>query len=162
PHPTNPGKYLEFSTGVEVPRHWTPEKDPPPDAFTAAAKLVVKHYLPASDSHPIRTTWDQAMAHLEDTPDLRPDSIRGYRTAGRAVRAVLDTRGPADVTPALAHTWKRQFLAGRYTWGKASDAKSYARSPTSCTTYLRSLRSLWSKHWKPAGFVKSNPWLDVP
>jgi hypothetical protein len=161
-HPTNPTKYMELSTGVEVPRNWTPERDPPPDAFTQAAKLIAEHHLPAADAHPIRATWDEAIAHLGATPDLRPDSIRGYLTAVRAVRAVLDTRGPVDVTVELAHRWKRAFLSGRYVRGKASDAATYPRSPTSCTTNLRSLRSLWSKHWKPAGFVRSNPWLEVP
>jgi integrase len=27
---------------------------------------------------------------------------------------------------------------------------------------LRHLRSLWKKHWKPAGLVTANPWADVP
>lgn len=83
-------------------------------------------------------------------------------TAVKAVRAIIDTKGPNDITVELAHKFKREFLTGTYARGGEPDAAQYKRSPTSCTTYLRSLRSLWQRHWKPAGFVRSNPWLEVP
>ncbi len=66
------------------------------------------------------------------------------------------------MTAAHAHRFKRDYLAGTYSRGRSSDAQKFKRSPTSCTTYLRSLRSLWSKHFRPLGHVTDNPWLDVP
>jgi integrase len=100
---------------------------------------------------------------LAGPPDLRPDSIRGYKTAVAALRrTVPGLTGPAGVTAEVAHRFKREFLSGSYARGKASDARTYKRSPTSCRTYQRSLRSLWSKHFKPLGYVKDNLWLDVP
>lgn len=152
----NPGpgpKYLEISTG----------RTSEADAHTEAAKIVLRYYAPTVPQLNRRATWDEALAHLDDTPDLRPDSVRGYRTAVKAVRTILPlVKGPGEITPDHAHQFKRDYLNTRYTRGHASDARRYARTPTSCTTYLRSLRSLWAKHWKPAGFVKSNPWAEVP
>lgn len=90
-------------------------------------------------------------------------SIRAYRTAVKALCKVLpDLAGPADVTAPMAHRFKREYLASSYARGKASDARTYKRSPTSCMTYLRCLRSLWSKHFRPLGHVKDNPWMEVP
>lgn len=156
------GKFIEPSTKVEVPKSWTPDRDPPPDFYIEAAKLIVKTYLPREQDHPIKATWETAVEHLKKTPDLRPDSIRGYLTAVKAVRAIIDAPGPNDITTELAHRFKRDFLTGTFARGHAADATRYKRTPTSCTTYLRSLRSLWQRHWKPAGFVRSNPWLEVP
>jgi hypothetical protein len=128
-----------------------------------ARRLIDEEYRPALPPEPKKSTWDEVLAELDKTPDLRPDSIRAYRTAVNQLRKVLpDLAGPADVTTAAAHRFKREFLAGTYARGKASDAQKYWRSPTSCTTYLRALRSLWSKHLKPVGHVSDNPWLDVP
>ena len=66
--------------------------------------------------------------------------------------------GPADITPAFAARFPAACLNSRYRCGNASDAASYKRSPTSVNSYLRSLRSLLGKHWKPKGFVTANPW----
>ena len=123
----------------------------------------VRHLL-----HPVRRGTPPA--HLgpgswtnSTTSDLRPDSIRGYKTAVAALRrTVPGLTGPAGVTAEVAHRFKREFLSGTYARGKASDARTYKRSPTSCRSYQRSLRSLWSKHFKPLGYIKDNPWLDVP
>lgn len=152
PHPTIAGKYIELSTGCTTET----------DAHTEAAKLVLRHYAPTLPIDGTKFTWDQAIDHLKGTPDLRPDSIRGYVTAVRAVRAIIEVKAPSDITEELAHRFKREFLKGTFARGKASDAAQYTRTPTSCTTYLRSLRSLWQRHWKAAGFVRSNPWLEVP
>jgi hypothetical protein len=132
------------------------------DALNAVGDIIEDVFRPVVEIQ-APSSWDQSLADLDRTPDLRPDSIRAYRTAVKALRMVFpELAGPRDVTPALAHRFKRQFLAGTYTRGKASDAARYSRSPTSCTTYLRCLRSLWRKHFKPLGHVTDNPWLDVP
>jgi integrase len=133
------------------------------EARQAATDIISKEYRPVMPAEPSKATWDTVLYDLDRTTDLRPDSIRAYRTAVQALRSVLpDLTGPADVTATLAHRFKRNILAGTYTRGKASDAKEYRRSPTTCTTYLRSLRSLWAKHFKPLGHISDNPWLDVP
>ena len=44
-HPTE-DKYVQHSTGVEVPKKWKPHQDVPNDARIAAAKAVVKWYNP--------------------------------------------------------------------------------------------------------------------
>ena len=96
-------------------------------------------------------------------PDLRPASIQAYRTAVDSLRRLYpDLAGPAAVTPAVADRFPSKCATTVYKRGKASDAAAYKRSPTSVNNRLRHLRSLWKKHWKPAGFVTANPWADVP
>lgn len=133
------------------------------EARQAAADIISAEYrrhLPAAQAD---VGWEVALASLDQTPDLRPESVRAYRTAVNAFRKELpEVDGPAGVTAALAHKFKRDYLAGTYCRGRASDAKRFRRSPTSCQTYLRCLRSLWSKHFRPLGYVRDNPWLDVP
>ncbi len=132
-------------------------------ARQAATDIITEAYRPVMPAEPSHATWETVLAELDKTPDLRPESIRSYRTAVKALRKLLPgVVSPADVTTILAHRFKREFLAGTYSRGRASDATKYKRSPTSCTTYLRCLRSLWSKHFRPLGYVKENPWLDVP
>jgi hypothetical protein len=132
PHSSIQGKYVEASTGVAVPKKWTPDKAPPSDAFNEARKLIAQHYRPTLPADPRKTTWDEAIEHLKKTPDLRPDSIRGYLTAVRAVRRILEPQGPNDITEQLAHQFKRDFLSGTFKRGRASDAASYSHTPTSC------------------------------
>lgn len=147
------GNRVERSTGCQTKAQ----------ARQAATTIIAEAYRPVMPAEPSHATWETVLVELDRTPDLRPESIRTYRTAVKVFRKVLpEVAGPADVTTALAHRFKREFLAGGYARGKASDAKTYKRSPTSCTTYLRCLRSLWSKHFRPLGLVTDNPWLDVP
>lgn len=110
-----------------------------------------------------RSPWSAAIADLEATPDLRPESIRAYKTAITAVRSLFpDLTGPADVTEEIATRFKREFLAGTFKRGKADNPTAYKRSPTTCATLLRSLRSLWTKHFRPFGQVTANSWREVP
>jgi integrase len=147
------GKRVERSTA-----HKTKSK-----AITAGQDIIEEVYRPAAPVEPAKSSWDAALADLDRTPDLRPDSIRGYRTAVKSFRKIFpEVASPADVTPALAHQFKLRYQSEEYARGNASDAKTYKRSPTSCTSYLRCLRSLWKKHFKPLGHVKDNPWLEVP
>ncbi|VTR93342.1 integrase family protein : : Phage_integrase [Gemmata massiliana] len=147
------GKRVERATGCRTKG----------EAREAAPQIIEEEYRPALPPEPSKANWDTVLNELESTLDLRPDSVRAYRTAIGALRAALpELTGPADVTNALAHQFKRKFLSGTYARGKASDAKRYTRSPTSCTTYLRALRSLWHKHFRPLGYVTENPWHEVP
>lgn len=151
--PANPEKYLELSTGCRTEN----------DAHIQAAKLVLKAYQPTMPANPRVTGWDEAVAELERTPGLRPDSVRNYRTVINVLRSILpDVNGPFQITQEHAHRFKRLYLSGRTTRAKGEDAKKHARSATSCRTYLRSLRSLWNVHFKELGYVATNPWLNVP
>jgi integrase len=132
------------------------------DAHIEAAKLVLKTYRPLIPANPRSTTWDKALAELIKSPGLRPDSIRNYRTVIQVLRSILpETNGPNEITVEHATRFKRLYLQGTTVRGKGDSAKKRARSPVSCRTYLRSLRSLWSRHFKELGYVRENPWLDV-
>jgi integrase len=147
------GKRVERATGYQMKG----------EARNAAKDIIETVYRPALPAEPTKACWETVLAELDRTPDLRPDSIRDYRTAVKALRRIFpELKGPAEVTTAIALRFKRQYLSDTYARGKASDAKQYKRSPTSCTTYLRSLRSLWSKHFSEHGYVTDNPWRDVP
>lgn len=146
------GKRVERATGC----------DRKGDARQRAEFLIHAAYAPISDV-PASATWAEALADLDQTPDLREGSIYGYTTAVDAVRRLFpDLPGPAAVTPAVAARFPALCLSTRYRRGKASDAASYKRSPTTVNSLLRTLRSLWSKHWRPKGYVTSTPWKDVP
>jgi integrase len=146
------GKRVERATGCRTKG----------EARDVSPGIIDQEFKPAATTVPAKADWDAALADLDKTPDLRPDSIRAYRTAVKAFRTLFpDVAGPADVTAAVAHQFKLRYQSEPYARGKASDAKTYKRSATSCKTYLRSLRSLWKKHFKPLGHVKSNPWLEV-
>jgi hypothetical protein len=148
------GRRVERATGC----------DKKGEARTAAEFVIASAYAPPGRAAPA-ATWDEVLADLDGTADLRPDSVRDYRTAVGAVRALLpDLSGPAAVTPAIAHRFPAKCLSTAYKRGKASDAARYRRSPTSVNSYLRSLRSLWGrKHWgRPGGPVAANVWADVP
>ncbi|AWM38290.1 hypothetical protein C1280_15720 [Gemmata obscuriglobus] len=124
--------------------------------------MIDEEYRAALPPEPSKATWDAVLTDLDRTPDLRPDSVRAYRTAVKALRDIFpELAGPADVTVPLAEQFKRKFMSGTYARGKASDAKRYTRSKTSCATYLRCLRSLWQKHFKPLGHVDGNPSREV-
>ena len=132
------------------------------EARETCSAIIDAEYRAALPPEPSKATWDIVLADLDRTPDLRPDSVRAYRTAVKAMRDIFpELAGPADVTVPVAEQFKRKFMAGTYARGKASDAKRYTRSKTSCATYLRCLRSLWQKHFKPLGHVDRNPWREV-
>lgn len=114
---------------------------------------------------PIRTeaTVGQFLAELEAKPDLKPETLRGYAIAFRAIieeifgieggREKYDHKGGgharwiarinairlADVTPAKVQEWKRAFIA------RAGDDPVKQRSArTSFNSFLRRAKSLFS------------------
>lgn len=146
------GKRVERATGC----------DKKGEARQAAEVIITSAYAPL-DERQQDATWDEALAHLDAVPDLRADSIKAYRTAVDSLRRLYpDLAGPAAVNAAVAARFPAKCATTVYKRGKASDAAAYKRSPTSVNNRLRHLRSLWKKHWKPAGLVTANPWADVP
>ncbi|MGL6074887.1 MAG: tyrosine-type recombinase/integrase [Fimbriiglobus sp.] len=133
------------------------------DARAAAEIIILRAYQPP-ESRQTSASWQEALADLDNSADLRPDSIRGYRVAVEALLKIEPTlKSPNELTLAIAHRFAAKCLSTPYQRGHASDAKRFRRSPTSVNSYLRSLKSLWGrKHWgRPGGFVTSNPWDDV-
>ncbi|MBX9627565.1 MAG: hypothetical protein K2X82_27440 [Gemmataceae bacterium] len=126
------------------------------DARTAAGRIINEAYTPPEAPPPQTTTWDTAVAELGQTPGLRPDTLRNYRTVIRVFRSLIPApTGPGDVTVADATRFKRLYLSTPTARGRRP------RTPVSCRTYLRSLRSLWAKHFRELGYVGSNPWAEV-
>lgn len=112
------------------------------DAHLEARRLIAETYRRKPRE---KVTLSTA---LDGIAGLRPDTLRGYRCALSALSRLLPRiTSPEQVTPELAHTFKRLALA--------------QVSPVSVRTYLRSLRSLWAAHFLPSGYVTSNPWLEV-
>jgi hypothetical protein len=147
------GKRVELATG----------RDRKGDARATAEQIIAAAYRPA-DAVVLDLTWAAALADLDATADLRPDSVRGYRVAVAALRRVFpDLAGPNEVTAAVAHRFPGKCLSATYKRGRASDSTRFKRTPTSVNTYLRSLKSLWGRrHWgRPGGFAPSNPWTEV-
>ncbi len=88
------GRRVERSTGCKTKG----------EARQSALTIIGTAYLPALVAEPQKATWDIVLAELDRTSDLRPDSIRAYRTAIQALRSTVpNLKGPADVTTALAH-----------------------------------------------------------
>jgi hypothetical protein len=66
------------------------------EARQAATDIITATYRPVLPAEPSHATWDTVLAELDQTPDLRPESIRSYRTAVNELRKVLP---PAVVGP---------------------------------------------------------------
>jgi hypothetical protein len=116
------GKRLERATGCQTKG----------EARDEARRLIDVEYRPGMPAAPTESSWEKVLADIGETPDLRANSVKNYQKALRALRrAFPELRGPAGVTPALAHRFKNLMLSGTYARGRASDAARYRRSPTS-------------------------------
>ena len=147
------GKRWEESTGHE-------DKN---KAIVRAAQIILKAFSPAEVVKAAPATWAEAMSELSKTAGLRPDSLRNYRCAVNVFRReVSDTTGPADVTTQHGLQFKRKAMQRKTVKGQGDNRKEVPTSAVTVTTYLRSLRSLWSVHFRDMGVVASNPWADVP
>jgi hypothetical protein len=147
-HPTEPGKYMEVATGVAVPKGWHAGKSPPPNWFTEAQKAIKEAYTPVSGEGPAgpgRVTWEEAERYfMEDIK--RAGSARTYRSALGLVRDGLPGLiGPADVTPAHAQRFARNYADGQYRRSKSEDGALRPRSAETVRTTLRNLSVIWSR-----------------
>jgi integrase len=163
PHPTQPGKYSELSTGIAVPKGFdSKKKNYPNDAYTEAAKLILKAYVPTIKTNVKNATWDTVLDELEKTSTLKPTTIHDYRTITNSLRSLLpETKGPSEITSELATRFKRLYSSTGFKKSKASDAKVYARKPKTIENALDKLSSLWSVHLRELGYVNSNPWENI-
>lgn len=160
PHPTE-NKFIEVTTGVPTPKGWTSVRNPPADAMTAAAKLILKHYAPILPPDLSKLRWDQAFDQLRGSAVIRPRTLQTYETAITHVSRLLhEARGPTQVTPELAQRFVRLYAGEKFRRGRASDAPEYSRSPQTVFNAIANLSIVWS-HFKDLGFVRSNPWAEV-
>lgn len=150
--PDRAGKYVEKSTGARTKA----------DAYLAAAKIVLSYYAPTIPADLKRTTWDTAVKELAGTTSTRTKTLVTYNTAINNLRAVLpDTKGPADITPQLAERFARVYAAGKFVMSNKPDAKQYPRSAQTVFGAIANLSIIWNRHFKPLGYVTSNPWENV-
>lgn len=139
------GRRWEESTGFE-------DKN---KAIVRAAQIILKAFHPTPTADPKKATWETALKELRATPNLRPDTLRNYKTTINVFRQTIpDTTGPGEVTTDHATRFKRLYMGTPGRQGKP-------RSPNSCRTWMRSLRSLWNQHFKELGYVVGNPWEEV-
>lgn len=127
-----------------------------------AARLIAKAYATAYPDVK-RVTWQEATDAITAS---REATVIAYRKAVAQLLETLDAEkikpnNPSEITPELANRFARLWLQGTYTRSNASDAKRYARKPTTLNFYLRQLSAVWAKQFIPVGFAKSNPWEAV-
>jgi hypothetical protein len=138
-------------------------KDTLAAALTEAAKLVLKAYGFGGRRGPV--TWDDVDEKLRQALTVnnnRRRTYEDYASVIRVLRAIVHTDGPADVDATKAKTFVADWITGTYTRGKGEGSVAYARRHTGLNSYVRKLRSLWSK-WltKQFGLVTTNPWTCV-
>lgn len=159
PHPTQPAKYIETSTGIEVPKGFDRKKNPPADWFTESAGIIATAYAPTLASDPKTATWEIILTELAEE-DLRPRALEAYTSVlGIFRRYVPSSHGPHDVTAEVAKAFTRKYQQDGFTRSNASDAKRYTRSAKTVENMVRRMSGLWSKIMPK--FATSNPWALV-
>ncbi|OWK46486.1 tyrosine-type recombinase/integrase [Fimbriiglobus ruber] len=162
PHPSEAGKYVEASTGIEVPKGWVKSRNPPNDVFTAAAKIILKVYSPTLPAKVRSPSWDKVITELPAAASLRDKSLETYLSIIRIFRTyVSESKGPGDVTVEIAKSFRFQYGKESFKRSKKSTAKTYERSAKTIENAVRRLHGLWN-HLKNIGYVESNPWDSVP
>ncbi len=113
-----------------MPKNFDPKKkNYPNDAYTKAAKLILKAYTPTIKTNLKDATWETVLDELQKTSTLKPTTIHDYRTITNSLRALLpETKGPSEITPELATRFKRLYSSTGFKKSKASDAKVYERN----------------------------------
>ena len=130
----------------------------PPTAFHADARdLIRKAYRPQTllpNDH--RKGWAELIDEVERTARIRPETLRGYRSAVKALAEVLpECPGPSDLSPDRVQRFGRLWLAAPSKKGRGGGK----RSPITLSYYLRSLSGL-CVHLIP-DYLSSNPFTGV-
>lgn len=150
PHPEDPERYVRASTGCTSKN----------DAYTEAAKLILKTYRPEKREAVKSATWEGVLADLARHEQLRTRSFDVYESAVRNLRQYVTTAGPGDITPERANEFRRQFANGTYSKSSAPGAKQYPRGAKTVENAIRRLSGLFGKLVK-LGYVPSNPFANV-
>lgn len=153
------GERSEVSTGVPVPKGWTPAKNPPGAWYHATAKLIVQAWAAAMPADLRKGSWNEAAAALSRLA-VRPRTIETYLAALTDLADSVGLKGPWEVTPQLAQKHITDFRLTPYKRGHASDAPQRMRSPQTVHNRVKNLSMVWS-NLADLGFVNSNPWQSV-
>jgi integrase len=157
PDPTRPGKYVEAATGIEVPKGFKDDKDPPADWFRETAKIIAERY--STTAGPGSATWDNVIEELK-AENLREKALEPYLSAIRMFRKSVSERiGPCDVTIEIAKAFTQQYQQKGFTRSNAPDATEYPRQPKTVENMVRRMSGIWNKITPK--LVTSNPWEQV-
>jgi site-specific recombinase XerD len=150
--PDRPGKYKEASTGKKTEREAWPE----------AGRIVLAAYS-SKDMKPTAKTvsWEDILQQLPTAATFRPRTLGMFKDSINALRRMVTTTGPYDITPDVARRFRHLYATCTYTRSKKENAKEYTRSSKTVDNAIRFLSCLW-EHLKPMGYADSNPWENVP
>lgn len=151
PDPENQGRYKEVSTFCRTES----------DAHIEAAKIVLKVYRPHLPPEPKDVTWEEVLAEIGRSVDLRARSLEVYTSTISIFRTFITSKGPGDVTVEIAKRFRRLYATTGFKRSNKEDAKEYPRSAKTIENALRRLSALWS-HLKKLGYVLENPWENIP
>jgi integrase len=146
-HPTEPGKWIELSTGCESIS----------DAQMEGAKIVLKYYSPTIAPNPKTATWETVLAEIESESDLRPRSLESYTSTVGIFRTFCPlSKGPGDVTPEIAKAFRVKYANTPYTRSPQPGATKRTRSAKTIENAIRRLSGLWRKLMPK--YVRENVW----
>lgn len=135
------GRRLERST----------KQDSQKRAFDSAIQIIKGEYAPRIVAE--KLTWDEAAAAMEGemkAKNLRPATIVDYKYMLSNLKKIFpSTRGPAELSPALAKLFKARRMAD-------------GLSPYTVAGNINKYSVIWSK-WliKECDLLDSNPWEGV-
>lgn len=158
-HPTEP-KYVQVSTGIEVPAKWYPGANVPEEALRKAAQAVLKWYQPTIPPDPKTATWETAMEKLAEHSGLRERAWEVYTSILSVFRSIIpESKCPSDVTVETAKKFRKLYATTPFTRSKKEDGPKYKRSAKTVENSIRRLSGLWEK-LKPE-YVSTNPWEHI-
>ncbi|MDY3555049.1 hypothetical protein R5W24_004183 [Gemmata sp. JC717] len=148
-------------------------------AVDAAPALIKEEYEPQVVAPSVK--WDEAVAAVERRMrecNTKPRTVEDYTDTLRLIQRLFpDTRGPGDITLALAKEFRSLYQAG-YTRRKQrppkvwqgrgrkpkppTEPETYTRKSYTVASRLNKCRVVWSK-WLIAelSLLTANPWEEV-
>jgi integrase len=117
-----------------------------------AERAIAKAYAPVTPLSHLHTFAD-ALQQVRDTAShTRPETLRSFESAVKALQSTLPVAHVEDVSPETVKRFGRLWLAGEGTRGK--------RSPVTLSYYMRALSAFYN-HLIELGLVQHNLWKGV-
>ena len=141
------------------------KKEDKNQAYTEAGKIIFREFSPDLFAGAHRISWDELADKLRlklAANNARKDTYYDYLKTINALRTTLpETKGPADITHALAVKFKEKYISTPYR--KGPNGPERYRNHTTLNSFLRKANSIWSR-WliQEFGLMTVNPWLSVP
>ncbi len=128
-----------------------------PRAHGAAHAVIEEEYSPNTATRSV--SWDEAVQLLKEkaaADGCRAPTIGYYEKLIRQIRrAYSATDGPADISPGMAESWKKQFSSTK-------TRRKKLPSPHTVFSLVRGFTALWEKWFVgELGICPGNPWQDV-